>query len=113
MKYTIDGPDQAIDATVTGDFDVMKIALLVHLPGADARTAAMFGRHAAKTWLRQPQYATFEITDGAAVIRWDGKVVDIDTAEDLKTVIAGRLKLHGTYQWALDTNAHLVDTDDR
>jgi len=113
MKYTIDGPDQAIDATISGaDYDLVKVAVLVHLPGADARTAAMFGRHAAKTWNHQPKYAASALTDGAPVIRWEGKVIDIRDAADLKALVVGRLKSYGVSQWALDTDVRLVNIDD-
>ncbi len=92
MKYTIDGPDVKIDTLGLSGVEQTTVALLVHLPSANARTAAMFGRHAAKVWKTQPKYAAFAFEDGAHVVRWNGKVLNFDTNESLKEASVGVLR---------------------
>ena len=91
MRYTIDGPDAKIDVLGLSGVEQTTVALLVHLPSASRRTAAMFGRHAAKVWKTQPKYAAFAFEDGAHVVRWDGKVLNL-TAESLKEASVGVLR---------------------
>jgi|GEM_PF-2444925 len=86
MKYTIESESEAIHATVRnpdGSRRAIKIARLLHLPNASRRTAAMFGRHAENTWEQQPEYATFSSRPGSPVLAWNGKVIDIETKEDI------------------------------
>ena len=119
MKYTIDGPDRMIEVVgIHEGFDRTTVALLVHLPGADAKTAAMFGRHASKQWKKQPQYASFQFAEGAPVVKWDGKVLAFDDAESVKAATVGRLtsRAHnesGTMSrmWVVDTSVSLVDKE--
>ena len=92
MKYTIDGPDIKIDVLGLSGVEQTTVALLVHLPSANARTAAMFGRHAAKVWKTQPEYAAFAFEDGAHVVRWDGKVLNFDSNQSLKKASIGVLR---------------------
>ncbi len=92
MRYTIDGPDAQIDALGLSGVEQTAIALLVHLPSASRRTAAMFGRHAAKVWKTQPKYAAFAFEDGAHVVPWGGKVLNFETAESLKEASVGVLR---------------------
>jgi hypothetical protein len=91
MRYTIDGPDAKIDVLGLSGVEQTTVALLVHLPSASRRTAAMFGRHAAKVWKTQPKYAAFAFENGAHVVRWDGKVLNL-TAESLKEASVGVLR---------------------
>ena len=93
MKYTIDGPDIKIDVLGLSEIEQTTVALLVHLPSANARTAAMFGRHAAKVWKTQPTYAAFAFEDGALVVRWDGKVSDFANSTAIKEASIGTLRL--------------------
>ncbi|MBF83465.1 MAG: hypothetical protein CL489_03210 [Acidobacteria bacterium] len=118
MRYTIDGPDMALEAFVVGDgYEQSPIATLVHLPDASAKTAAMFGRHTAETWDKQPKYAAFRAEPGSSVIRWSGKTINIDSPEDLAKVFVGRLRQthipgeFGSYgkTWVVDTNAKVYD----
>jgi len=118
MKYTIEGPDMALEAFVVGDgYEKSPIATLLHLPEATPKTAAMFGRYTAETWDKQPRYATFRAEPGAAVIRWTGKSVTINSPEDLAEVFVGKLRLthiageFGSYgkTWVVDTNAKVYD----
>jgi hypothetical protein len=118
MKYTIEGPEMALEAFVVGDgYEKSPIATLLHLPEATPKTAAMFGRYTAKTWDKQPKYAAFRAEPGAHVIRWTGKSVTIETPEDLAKVFVGRLRLthiSGEFgslgkTWVVDTNAKVYD----
>lgn len=116
MKYTIDGPDHQIEALGLSGFDRTPIALLVHLPSANARTAAMFGRHAAKVWEKQPKYAAFAFEDGAHVVRWDGKVLNLKDAAATKAVSIGTLRSRRVVGeisslgkwWTVDTETKVV-----
>ena len=118
MKYTIEGPDSSLEAFVVGDgYEKSPIATLLHLPDATAKTAAMFGRYAAKTWGKQPRYACFRAEPGAAVVWWSGETINIDSPEDLAEVFVGKLRLthiageFGSYgkTWVVDTNAAVYD----
>ena len=118
MRYTIDGPDMALEAFEVGDgYEKSPIATLVHLPDASAKTAAMFGRHTAEAWDKQPKYAAFRAEPGASVIRWAGKTVNVSSPEDLAKVFVGKLRLthiageFGSYgkTWVVDTNAKVYD----
>jgi len=117
MKYTIEGPDMALEAFVVGDgYEKSPIATLLHLPDASPKTAAMFGRYAVKTWDKQPRYACFSAEPGSIVIRWAGKAVDISNQDDLARVIVGRLRsthIPGEFgsfgrTWVVDTNAEVL-----
>ena len=93
MKYTIEGQETALQAFVVGDgYEKSPIATLLHLPDATAKTAAMFGRYAAKTWSKQPRYACFTAEPGAVVVRWSGKTITINSPEDLAKVYVGKLR---------------------
>ena len=92
MKYTIDGPDIKIDVLGLSGVEQTTVALLVHLPSANARTAAMFGRHAAKVWKTQPEYAAFAFENGAHVVRWDGKVLNLANNAAIKAASIGTLR---------------------
>jgi hypothetical protein len=114
MKYTIEGPEAALEAFVVSDgYEKTPVALLLHMPEATPKTAAMFGRYAAQTWDRQPRYACFSAEPGSVVIRWAGKTVDISNQKDLAKVIVGRLNsahIPGEFgslgrTWVVDTNA--------
>jgi len=94
MKYTIESESEAIYATVKthdGSRREIKIARLLHLPNANRRTAAMFGRHAENNWTEQPTYAAFSTRPGSPVIRWHGKVVDITTKDELENLQVGTI----------------------
>jgi hypothetical protein len=91
MRYTIDGPDAKIDVLGLSGVEQTTVALLVHLPSASRRTAAMFGRHAAKVWKTQPKYAAFAFEDGAHVVPWDGTVLNL-TSETLQEASVGVLR---------------------
>ncbi len=91
MKYTIDGPEMAFEAYIGGAKE--HIAVLVHLPAASNKTAAMFGRYAAKTWLDQPEYACFEEKEGSRVIRWDNSTINIKSNKQLEALTVGHLKM--------------------
>ena len=82
MKYTIDGPEMGFEAFIEGERQI--VATLVHLPEASAKTAAMFGRHAARSWLDQPEYASFSEDNNSRVVRWDGSTLDIKTKKELR-----------------------------
>jgi hypothetical protein len=117
VKYTIEGPDLALEAFVVSDgYEKSQVALLLHMPEATPRTAAMFGRYAAKTWDKQPRYACFTAEPGSIVIRWTGKAVDLSTQDDLARVMVGRLRsahIPGEFgsfgrTWVVDTNAKVT-----
>ena len=117
MKYTIEGPDLALEAFVVGDgYEKSLVATLLHMPEATPKTAAMFGRYAAKTWDKQPRYACFSAEPGSIVIRWAGKAVDISNEGDLARVMVGRLRsthIPGEFgsfgkTWVVDTNAEVL-----
>jgi hypothetical protein len=92
MKYTIDSPSLKIEVLGLPQPEQRIVALLVHLPGANARTAAMFGRHAAKVWETQPEYAAFAFENGAHVVPWDGKVLDFPNSTAIKEASIGTLR---------------------
>ena len=92
MRYTIDRPDIKIDVLGLSGVEQTTVALLVHLPSANARTAAMFGRHAAKVWETQPEYAAFAFESGAHVVRWDGKVLNLPNNAAIKAASVGTLR---------------------
>ena len=104
MRYTIDGPDAKIDVLGLSGVEQTTVALLVHLPSASRRTAAMFGRHAAKVWKTQPKYAAFAFEDGAHVVRWDGKVLNLtrDTLREASIGVLHSRRAIGTW-WTVDT----------
>ena len=91
MKYTIDGPEMGFEAFIEGERQI--VATLVHLPEASAKTAAMFGRHAARSWLDQPEYASFSEDNNSRVVRWDGSTLDIKTKKELEDITVGYLKM--------------------
>lgn len=118
MQYTIEGPDSSLEAFVVCDgYEKSSIATLLHLPNATVKTAAMFGRYAAKTWDKQPRYACFRAEPGAAVVWWSGKTININSPEDLAAIYVGKLRLThipGEFvsygkAWVVDTNAAVYD----
>jgi hypothetical protein len=113
MRYTIDGPDAKIDVLGLSGVEQTTVALLVHLPSASRRTAAMFGRHAAKVWKTQPKYAAFAFESGAHVVRWDGKVLNL-TGEALKEASIGVLRSRAGAQswWTVDTEYRTITKEE-
>ncbi len=100
MKYTIESEREAIHATVRqadGSRREIKIARLLHLPNASRKTAAMFGRHADNSWEQQPQYATFSSRPGSPVLAWNGKIIDIETKEDIYALQVGTIHHNSLY----------------
>ena len=110
MRYTIEGPDRSIKVHGLGG-KVATVALLLHLPNASTRTAAMVGRYAAKRWTKQPEYACFDAKEGAGVVRWDGRLLTLDTAEQLDGVLVGVLKQQRVPGEALQRPVWVVNAD--
>lgn len=100
MKYTIESERDAIHATIRlpdGSRREIKIARLLHLPNASRKTAAMFGRHAENSWEQQPEYATFSSRPGSPVLKWEGKVIDLKTSEDIYNRRVGTIHHNSLY----------------
>lgn len=84
MRYTIDGPKNAIKVyglTQGSPFGVKTatdVAVLIPLPDADTSTAAVFGKYAAEQWGTAPEFAVTSADEGAAIIHWRGWPIDIN-----------------------------------
>ncbi len=114
MRYTIEGPDRSIKVHGLGN-EAVTVAFLLHLPNASTKTAAMFGRYAAKQWIKQPDFACFEAKEGTAIVTWNGKLLTLSTSEHLNNILVGVLKkqrvpgemLHGPV-WVVDTDVSVL-----